>query len=136
MLRYFGLSGRIYSLKFQPEREFCYISHLSTFKILVLRTEWAPARLMIGASRPLVRWTVLMSPLLRSSPDEEIRIWLDGGGVALALFTTVPSRGGEGPRFDILGGWRMNFMFGSKGIENQRYCLTATHNPFLPFIPM
>jgi hypothetical protein len=57
---------------------------------------------MIGASRLLVRWTVLTSPLLLSSPEEEIAIWLDGGGVALALFTRVPSRGGEGPRFDIL----------------------------------
>jgi hypothetical protein len=57
---------------------------------------------MIGASRLLVRWTVLTNPLLLSSPEEEMTIWLDGGGVALALFTRVPSRGGEGPRFDIL----------------------------------
>jgi len=57
---------------------------------------------MIGASRLLVRWTVLMSPLLRSSFDEEMAIWLDGGGVALAFFIKVPSKGGEGPRFDIL----------------------------------
>lgn len=57
---------------------------------------------MIGASRLLVRWTVLISPLLRSSFDEEITILLDGGGVAFALFTRAPSRGGESPRFDIL----------------------------------
>jgi hypothetical protein len=43
-----------------------------------------------------------MRPLLRSSLPEDIAIWLLGGGVALALFTSVPSGGGDGPRFDIL----------------------------------
>lgn len=35
------------------------------------------------------------------SPADEIAIWFEGGGVALALFIRVPSEGGEAPRFDI-----------------------------------
>lgn len=69
----------------------------------IVLTECAPDKLTIGASRLLVRWTVLMRPLLRSSPVEEIAIWVfAGGGVSLARFITVPWRvGGEALRFDI-----------------------------------
>jgi hypothetical protein len=59
----------------------------------------------MGASRLLVRWTERMSPLLRSSPAEEIAIWLFArGGVALAFFMRTPSvGGGDAPRFDMSG---------------------------------
>lgn len=42
-----------------------------------------------------------MRPLLRSSLLEEMAIWFDGGGVALALLTRAPADGGECVRFDI-----------------------------------
>lgn len=42
-----------------------------------------------------------MRPLLRSSLLEEMAIWFDGGGVALALLTRAPAGGGECVRFDI-----------------------------------
>ena len=54
----------------------------------------------MGASKLLVRWTVRMRPLLRSSLDDEIAIWFVGGGVARAFFTSAPL-GGEALRFDI-----------------------------------
>lgn len=46
---------------------------------------------------------VRMSPFDRSSFVDDIAIWLDGGGVALALFIRVPSSVGEPVRLDILG---------------------------------
>jgi hypothetical protein len=39
-------------------------------------TEWAPDKLMMGASKLLVRWTDRMRPFL-SSPAEEMISWLD-----------------------------------------------------------
>jgi len=54
----------------------------------------------MGASKLLVRWTVRIRPLLRSSLDDEIAIWFVGGGVARARFISAPV-GGEALRFDI-----------------------------------
>jgi len=58
----------------------------------------------MGASRLLVLCTVRIRPLFLSSFDEEIAIWLDGGGVAFARLTRAPPGVGEGPLFDILKG--------------------------------
>jgi hypothetical protein len=45
-----------------------------------------------------------MSPLVRSSPDEEMAIWLFArGGVALAFLMRTPSEGGgDAPRFAMV----------------------------------
>jgi len=57
---------------------------------------------MMGASRLLVRFTVRMRPFCRSSFDEEMAIWLDGGVEERTLFIRMPAGGGEAPRLDIL----------------------------------
>jgi hypothetical protein len=64
-------------------------------------TAWAPARLTMGASRLLVRATVRIRPLFRSSFAEEMAICVEGGGVALARFISAPPEVGEDGRFDI-----------------------------------
>jgi hypothetical protein len=57
---------------------------------------------MMGASKLLVRCTVRMRPLFLSpSPEEEMAIWFEGGGVPLARFINAPEDG-EPARFDIL----------------------------------
>jgi len=78
-----------------------HISHACLSPPKKLQTECAPARLTMGASRLLVLCTVRISPLFLSSFDDEIAIWLDGGGVALARFTRAPPGVGEGPLFDM-----------------------------------
>lgn len=64
------------------------------------RTECAPDKLTMGASKLLVRWTVRIRLLLRSSLDDEMAIWFVGGGVARAFFTSAPA-GGVALRFDM-----------------------------------
>lgn len=62
---------------------------------------------MIGASRLLVRLTLLMRAFCRSSFEDEIAIWFRGGVFERALLTRVPSvdGGGEAPLFDIVTVW-------------------------------
>lgn len=55
----------------------------------------------MGASRLLVRFTVLISPFCRSSFEEEIAIWVDDGEPERALLMRVPPPGGDAPLFDI-----------------------------------
>jgi hypothetical protein len=57
----------------------------------------------MGASSPLVRLTVRMSPFCRSSPDE-IAIWFVGGDDPRDLLMRTPSDGGEPSLFDIFEG--------------------------------
>ena len=65
-------------------------------------TPCEPDRLIIGASKLLVRFTVLMSPCSRSLFEDEIAIWLFGCGEDdRTLLTSAPPGGGEAPRFDI-----------------------------------
>lgn len=53
-----------------------------------------------------------MRPLLRSSFPEEMAIWFLGGGVALALFTRVPSAdGGDELRFDMMKRVRVSLIW-------------------------
>lgn len=66
-------------------------------------TECEPAKLMIGASRLLVRWTVLMSACSRSLFEEDIAIWLACcGSDERARLMSAPCGRGEAPRFDML----------------------------------
>ena len=62
----------------------------------------------MGASRLLVRATVLISPLFRSSFADEMAIWVEGGGVALARLISAPPALGDEGRFDIV----LNYMRG------------------------
>jgi hypothetical protein len=55
----------------------------------------------MGASRLLVRATVRMRPLLRSSPADEMAIWFVGGGVAFARLMIMPLDGGDALLFDM-----------------------------------
>ena len=69
-----------------------------------MHTEWAPDKLMMGASKLLVRWTDRMRPFL-SSPAEEMISWLDGGSPDFARLMRPPvpgamPMGGDG-RLDI-----------------------------------
>jgi hypothetical protein len=58
---------------------------------------------MIGASKLDVLLTVLTSPLLLSSPAEEITsCCVFFSGSARDLLTTAEDEGGESPRLDIL----------------------------------
>lgn len=67
---------------------------------IVPLTECAPLRLMMGASRLLVRLTLRTRPFWRSSPDTTS--WLRGGVFERARFTSWPSPGGDGPLFDMV----------------------------------
>lgn len=75
-------------------------SMITSMQDLIL-TEWAPERLIIGASRLLVRFTVLISPFWRSSV-EDMAIWVVGGSFERALLTRAPPGGGDAVRFDIV----------------------------------
>ena len=68
-----------------------------------VRTPCAPDRLMIGASRLLVRLTVRMRACCLSSLEEEMAIWVSGAGEPeRARFMSTPLGGGDAPRFDMV----------------------------------
>lgn len=53
-----------------------------------------------------MRATVRMSPLLRSSPADEMAIWFVGGGVAFARWMMMPPVGGDALLFDMFSSVR------------------------------
>lgn len=65
-------------------------------------TPCAPVKATMGASRPLVRFTVLMSACSRVFPDVEMTIWLEfAEDSILARLVNTPDIEGEGGRLDI-----------------------------------
>lgn len=64
-------------------------------------TECAPDKLIIGASRLLVRFMLRIKPFWRSSPEDEMTSSFLGGEPERALLTNVPSPGDGVPLFDI-----------------------------------
>ena len=66
-------------------------------------TPCAPLKVTIGASRPLVRFTVLISACSRVFPDVEMTIWpeFEEDSVLARLVNAPPINGEEG-RLDIL----------------------------------
>lgn len=69
----------------------------------------------MGASRLLVRATVRISPLFRSSFAEEMAIWVEGGGVAFARLISAPLALGEDGRLDIVLNYSRGGMEGLGG---------------------
>ena len=69
-LQYSDLWGQTYSLEFQPREKV----KNNTKKHQITRTPCAPERLMMGASKLLVRFTVRISACCRSSLEEDIAI--------------------------------------------------------------
>jgi hypothetical protein len=66
-------------------------------------TPCAPLKATIGASRPLVRFTVLMSACSRVFPDVEMTIRPEfAEDSVLARLVNVPAIDGERGRLDIL----------------------------------
>jgi len=65
-------------------------------------TPCAPVKATMGASRPLVRFTVLISACSRVFPDVEMIIWPKfAEDSVLARLVNVPAIDGEGGRLDI-----------------------------------
>lgn len=65
-------------------------------------TPCAPVKATMGASRPLVRFTVLISACSRVFPDVEMIIWLEfAEDSVLARLVNTPVIEGEGGRLDI-----------------------------------
>lgn len=61
-----------------------------------------PVKLIMGASRLLVRFTVRMRACWRSSFEDEMAIWLVGPGEdSRVLLMRVPGGNGEAARLDI-----------------------------------
>ena len=65
-------------------------------------TPCAPVKATMGASRPLVRFTVLISACSRVFPDVEMTIWPEfAEDSVLARLVNTPVIEGEGGRLDI-----------------------------------
>lgn len=65
-------------------------------------TPCAPVKATMGASRPLVRFTVLISACSRVLPDVEMTIWPEfAEDSVLARLVNMPVIEGEGGRLDI-----------------------------------
>ena len=66
-------------------------------------TPCAPLKATMGASKPLVRFTVLISACSRVFPDVEMTIWPEfTEDSVLARLVNAPAIDGEGGRLDIL----------------------------------
>lgn len=107
MQRDFGRLGRTYSSGSLPGMSLCSV-HVCVSWRARKRTPCDPDKLIMGACRLLVRFTVRMRACCLSSFEDEIAICVFGAGDPERARLIRAPPGGDALRFDIVGaaGWQ------------------------------